>query len=280
MNRFSTIVVVVVLGVSMLGLTGCNLFDGTDSALHARTDEELIEEGNLALESGDFTAADERFDELLAHGIAQDEVFRGKGETLAGQAGFRFLASLDALQNGVGPYDTAPVCFRCASLVRDRPLMVQGITWMNRLASPDRSDRLARALMKVGVAVRLLLDKYDTNNNRRLDQYDEIDFDTNDGKTPTWPSLYQDLVTGPAADGETLEQAFLDLARGFDGRGDPWVLLSPVAGQTASGTYSASNRATIQAVGDLVERLAAANPYFDVHAASFAAAIRLLDGAE
>lgn len=282
MTRVPCKAVALAVGILLFlpGVIGCNLYDGIDSALTARTDEDLLAEGNLALASGDYAAAAERFDALLGRGNAGDPVLRGKGETLAGQGGFAVLRSLDALQNGIGPYDRGPVCFRTAWLARDRQLVSQGLSWMSRLARPERPDRIARGLMKVGIATRLLLDKYDTNNNRRLDAYDEIDFDTNDGKTPPWPTLYRDLVIGPAADGETLEQAFADLALGFDGRGEPWTLISPVLGQTFTGTYTDSNRATIRAVGDLIERLQAANPYFEVNLASFAAAIRALDGGD
>ncbi len=282
MTRVSFQVGVLAVGILLClpGMVGCNLYDGIDSALTARTDEDLLAEGNLALASADYAAAAERFDTLLGRGNAGDPVIRGKGETLAGQAGFAVLRSLDALQNGIGPYDRGPVCFRTAWLARDRQLLAQGLTWMSRLARPDRPDRISRALMKVGIATRLLIDKYDTNHNRRLDANDEIDFDTNDGKTPPWPILYRDLVTGPASDGETLEQVFADLAIGFDGRGDTWNLISPVIGQTFTGTYTDSNRATIRAVGDLVERLKAAHPYFEVNVASFAAAIRHLDGGD
>jgi len=280
MNRLSTSLVTLVLTALMLGLTGCNLFDGLDSALAARTNQELITEGNLALESGDFAAAEEHFDKLLSKGSQDDSTMRGKGETTAGKAGFSLLKVLDALQNGAGPYDTGPVCFRTVQIGTKRSGIEQGVTWMSGIAVPNRADRLSRGLMKLCATVNLLLEKYDTNGNHRLDQYDEIDFNTNDKNTSAWPQVYQDLITGPSPTGETLEQAFADLAYGFDGRGASWSFITPIIGQTYSGTFTDINRDTILALGNLADRIAAANPYFDRNLASFSAAIRLIDGAE
>jgi len=259
-------------------LAGCNLFDGMDTALTSRTDQELVEEGNLALESGNFSLAIELFTRVGGSRYAS-EVARGVGEGQAGLSGFKLLTVLNALQNGTGPYDRSPVIFRCFALTGNRSVLESGIVQMMKISEPQRPDFISRGLMRLVSVSALLIEKYDTNHNKHLDLYDEIDYDTNDKSTPTWLNLYSDLIKGPSTKG-TLETVFTDLFNGFDGRGDAWSFISPVEGKMLTGTFSQSNRATILAVGDLAEKLKAADKYFNVNAASFSAAIRDLDGAE
>ncbi len=264
--------------ISGLFLSGCNVFDALDTSTSDRSQKDLLNEGNIALESGDFGVANELFSRLYDQGTQTDAVLRGRGEALAGMAGFTVLKILDVLQNGTGPYDKGTIFFRTAYLISDRPGLEAGLSFMMRIGQPDHSDRISRALMKVAVATRLILEKYDTNKNKKLDIYDQIDFDTNDANTPAWPNLFPKLVTGPSSDGSTLEQAFLDLAYGFDGRGDEWTFLSPYGQRRVTGTYTPSARRTITALGDFVDRLEAVNPHFNLNESTFIEGIRNLDG--
>lgn len=199
---------------------------------------------------------------------------------MAGAAGFNLLTALDILQNGSGPYDHAPVVFGLGGMIADRNLLARGIATLRESPDLHRADRLARGLWAAAFGARLLLDKFDTNRNGRFDYADQISYTTNDRTVPTWTEIYRQLVTGPVTTGETLETAFFDLYDGFNGRGTVWNFLSPQAGTLVSGTFTDSNRHTILAVSDLVDRLELANTYFEINEASFTAAIRDLDGAE
>jgi hypothetical protein len=190
------------------------------------------------------------------------------------------LAVLNAVQNGTGPYDRAPVIFSTVSLVQNRHLLEEGYRLLTTVSTPERPSQITRGLARLVAAVHLLRAKYDTNGNRRLDPFDEITLDTNDQTTPSWPVLYRDLVTGPSSLGGTLESAFFDLTTGLSGRGDPWTFQSPVSGKRVSGTFSASNRMTILAVVDLIERLQHANRFYNVNSTEFTNAIAALDGTE
>ncbi|HEY9068840.1 MAG TPA: hypothetical protein VIV61_01215 [Candidatus Ozemobacteraceae bacterium] len=261
-----------------LGLTGCNLFDGMDTAMSGRTDDELVDEAYLALGSGDYTGAREIFQKLVNRGNATGPVVQGLAESEAGLAGFRVLSVLDTMQNGVGPYDRAALWFQCATTISDIDRLERASRMMQSVPAPSRTDRLTRGLIPPLIAAKRLLEKYDTNKNGRLDIYDQITFTTNDAKTATWPELYAAFIGGAATSGLSLEQAFSDLVYGFDGRGEAWTFLSPVNGARLTGSFSASNRATITAVGDLADRLEAVHPFHDVHAASFSALLTEIDG--
>jgi len=126
-------------------------------------------------------------------------------------------------------------------------------------------------------AAKTLLAKYDTNLNQKLDTPDQIDFDTNDGKTLTWSQLYTRLTSAGSA--WSLEKAFLELAEAFNGRGTDWVLISPVNGVSRSGTYTPANRSTILAVGALASSLKMANAWFDKSESEFKTMLLNLDGA-
>ncbi|HNV68112.1 MAG TPA: hypothetical protein PKO06_00340 [Candidatus Ozemobacteraceae bacterium] len=267
------------LGATLL-LAGCNVFDTIDTSLVTRPIEDRIAEGKLALASGEFSRAMEIFNALYSEGERSSEVCIGRGEAMAGAAGFNLLTALDILQNGTGPYDHAPVIFGLARMIADRDLLAQGIKALRDAPSVPRADRLARGLWALAWSARLLLDKFDTNHNGRFDHADQIDYTVNDARVSAWPQMYQNLVSGPAPAAQTLEQTYVDLFEGFNGRGTTWTFLTPVADTSLSGTFSESNRNTILAVGDLVERLDLVNLYYETNEASFTTAVRNLDGAE
>ena len=263
-----------------LGLSGCNLFDGMDTALKARTDDELVDEAYLSLGSGDYAGARDTFQKLLGRGNSTGQVKQGMAESEAGLAGFRVLSVLDIMQNGVGPYDRGALWFKCATMISDIDRLEKAASLMQQVPSPSRTDRLTRGLLPPMIAARRIIEKYDTNKNGRLDPYDRIEFTTNDAKTATWPELYNAFISGASNSGTSLEQAFTDLAFGFDGRGEAWTFLTPISGIRLTGSYSESNRATISAAGDFADRLEAVNPFYGINAASFAALITELDGVD
>ncbi|MFZ2955745.1 MAG: hypothetical protein WA705_02465 [Candidatus Ozemobacteraceae bacterium] len=262
-------------------LTGCNMFQGADTSFQNRSDDERLQQAQLALERADYSLALELFGGLLSSGRASNAALRGQGEAMAGMAGFRFLVALDALQNGTGSYDRSPVTFRLLGVGGERNALDEASLHLMGASDPERSDRMTRALVRLTAIVKLLIEKYDTNHNHRLDAYDAIDYITNDKITPTWKDLERELLVGPSTmGGATLDTVFIDLFRGFDGRGASWTYITPVSGATLSGTYSNSNRDTILAVGDLTNRLQKAQAVYNVNVLSFADAIRDLDGAE
>jgi hypothetical protein len=271
----------VLVGLAMLLLgSGCNSFDGFDTAVNRRSEQERVNEADHALDRGDFGMARALFDSLAHEGSLREEIAQGQGEARIGQAGFAVLPVLNVLQNGTGPYDRAPILFSTVRLVHDRPLLEEGYRFLSTVAAPERPALITRGLARVMAATHLLRTKYDTNGNRRLDPFDEITLDTNDKTTPAWPVLFRDMVTGPSALGGTLESAFFDLTTGLSGRGEPWTFQSPISGRRVAGTFSASNRLTILALVDLIERLQDANRFYNVDATGFTNAIASLDGIE
>lgn len=261
-------------------LSGCNLFDGVNSSVQPRTESERLSEATSALDRGDFPLAKDLFDRIIAEGMGGAAALRGQGEAMAGLAGYRLLSAMDALQNGTGSYDRAPVLFNLNRTFSDPDLLEQAVTRLMTAGSADRGDRITRALMRVSIAVRQVITKYDTNHNRRLDAADAIDFTTNDASTPTWSAMAKDLLTGPARCGATIETSALDLITGFDGKGDAWTFLLS-GGQQLTGTFTAANRDTILATLDLTTRLQKVQTAFAANNLTlFAAAIRDLDGAE
>lgn len=279
LSRRSLIVWLCMLGAAIL-LSGCNVFDTIDTSLVTRPVEDRIAEGKLALASGAFVRAMEIFNGLYAEGNRSSDVCIGRGEAMAGASGFNLLTALDVLQNGTGPYDHAPVIFGLGRMISDRELLGKGIAAVREAPSVPRADRLARGLWSLAWTARLLLDKFDTNHNGRFDYADQISYTVNDEKVMTWPQIHQLLVSGPANTAQTLEQTFVDLFEGFNGRGTTWTFLTPVSDTSMTGAFSASNRHTILATGDLVERLKLVHLYYETNEASFTAAVRDLDGAD
>ena len=254
-------------------LTGCNVFDPIDTSLHDRSDLDRITEGNIALESGDFTQALEIFTSAKSEIGQQDSIVRGYAESLAGLAGFRVLSLLSAWQTGIGPFDQAETLFLCRGQISNLDRMKTACTEWRTLQDPERGDRISRGLARTALAIHQILEKYDTNKDKKLSNADYIDFDT----TPDWPTLYADLTSGTQTYG-SVEDAYLDLVAGLNGRGETWSFISPMTSQKFTGTYTLANRRTIQAIGAFLETLKQANTYYQVNEASFTATLELLDG--
>ncbi|HPW57589.1 MAG TPA: hypothetical protein PLK58_03040 [Candidatus Rifleibacterium sp.] len=277
MTSRHSLLALAVLAVLSLFLSGCNAFEAFDGELDARNSQALIDEGNLKLAAADYTHALDLFERAMVNGDSGDEAYRGRASAKAGLAGFNMFTVLDRLQNGTSPTDSSAIIFSAAKLIKDLKLLDEAIDDMSRLADPRSDDLLFRSLMSTLSAAKTLLAKYDTNLNQKLDTPDQIDFDTNDGKSLTWSQLYARLTSAGSA--WSLEKAFLELAEAFNGRGTDWVLISPVNGASRSGTYTPANRSTILAVGALTSSLKTANAWFDKSESEFKTMLLNLDGA-
>ncbi|MDD2998198.1 MAG: hypothetical protein PHV05_03995 [Candidatus Riflebacteria bacterium] len=258
-------------------MTGCNAFESFDRNLNDRDHEALLDEANLRLDAADYIYALDLFDRVINEGGASDESYRGRASARAGLAGFNMFAVLNALQNGVSTTDSSAVIFSAAKLVTDLDLLNSAIEDMNRLLQPGNEDKLFRSIMAILSASKSLIQKYDTNLNKKLDTPDQIDFDTQDAKTPRWPDIYQRLTSSSSP--FSIEKAYIELARSFDGRGTQWITISPINGITYTGTYTPANRNVIIASGNFADILENANARFDNSATEFKNLLLSLDGA-
>jgi hypothetical protein len=272
----NTILLVAMLTALSVFISGCNAFEAFDGEINGRDSLGLIDKGNLKLASADYAGALDLFERAISEGGAGDAGNRGRASALAGLAGFNMFSVLDRLQNEATPTDSSAVFFSAARLITNLEMLDEAIEDMNRLMEPANDDLLFRSLMATLSAAKTLLQKYDTNLNRKLDTPDQIDFDTNDGKTATWQQLYQRLTSETSA--WSLEKAFLELAQSLDGRGTEWIMLSPVRGINRSGTYTPANRSTIIAVGNFANHLKNADAWFEKSEIEFKNQLMALDG--
>lgn len=272
----NTLMATTLLVMLSLFMTGCNAFEAFDGELDGRGYQALVDEGNLKLAAADYANALDLFERAMSEGETGDESYRGRASARAGLAGFNMFAVLGRLQNEAVPTDSAAVIFSAASLIKDLALLDKAIEDMNRLMAPGNDDLLFRSLMAGLSAAKTLLQKYDTNLNKKLDGPDQIDFDTNDGKTLAWAELYAKLTSETSA--WSLEKAFIELTRAFDGRGTTWATLSPLQGINHSGLYTPANRSTIAAVGNFATSLKTANAWFGNSEAEFKTLLMALDG--
>ncbi|HNX77915.1 MAG TPA: hypothetical protein PLM07_09840 [Candidatus Rifleibacterium sp.] len=269
--------VLAVVLICSLFVTGCNAFEAFDQELDARDSQSLVDEGNLKLAAADFSNALALFERALSEGSGSDSAYRGRASARAGLAGFNMFSVLDRLQNAATPGDSSAVIFSAARLIKNLELLDQAIDDMNLLTDPGHDDLLFRSLMASLSAAATLLQKYDTNLNHKLDAPDQIDFDTNDNANADWPTLYQRLSVVSSA--RSLEKAFIELTRAFDGRGSTWITLSPLQGVSHTGIYTPANRSTITAVGDFAIQLKTANAWFNNSTGEFKTLLMALDGA-
>ena len=256
-------------------LAGCNTFEPFDTGLTNKNHEDKIHEANLALDSGKFAEALELFELVSNEGTNSDEVIRGKANSKAGLAGFSLLQAMNLIQNSTGPADNSSAVFRASQIITDTEKAIEATKEMKTLASPTKQDKLGRSFLVALLATQKLLQKYDTNLNKRLDSNDKISFTTNDNKTDKWSALYSNL----SAESLSLEQSFLDMAQAFDNRGEQWTLVSPINGILYKGNFTPANRSAILAVGDMAEKLQLIDAYFDKSESLFKQTIISLDGA-
>jgi predicted small secreted protein len=256
-------------------ISGCNAFEGFDRNMNDSDFSAIAGEARLELAAANYVKARELYDRLVKEYGGDEEAWRGRAASLAGLAGFNMFNVLNILQNDASTPDT--IIFKAALTITDPELLEEAITDMNRIVQPGNDDRLFRSLMATLAAARRLLAKYDTNLSKKLDTPDQIDFDTNDEKTLTWPQLYSRLTDTTSA--FSLERAFIELTLALDGRGSEWQTVSPIQGVNFTGTYTPANRSTILAVGNFATILQQANAWFDASEANFKAELLSLDGA-
>ncbi|GAB4269272.1 MAG: hypothetical protein Kow0029_05230 [Candidatus Rifleibacteriota bacterium] len=261
-----------------LSLSGCNTFEAFDQSLNGTDQDSLISEGNIALNEGRYVDALDFFERSLVAGGVNIDSLRGRASARAGIAGFNMLKTLQVLQNGLIPADSPATIFKAASYVKDKSLVEKAISDLNMISVPEAKDRLMLALLVAIYNCKLLVEKYDTNFNGKLDQNDQIDFDTRDEKTLKWADLYANAVGDTSM--FSMEKAFMNLAQGLEGRGENWVFVSPVKGVVYEGIFTPANRNTILALVNFTDSLETANAYFDNSETLFKKTITALDGAE
>ncbi|MGM0598201.1 MAG: hypothetical protein ACQETH_00170 [Candidatus Rifleibacteriota bacterium] len=257
---------------------GCNSFEAVNQSLNETDRTTLVSEGNIALDEGRFAGALELFERAMTKGGANDATRRGRASALAGLGGFNLFSVLDIMQNGTIPGDSPGTIFAASSIIQDRKKLDEAVSELWQLKNVTANDRLLKSLLVSISCAREIVEKYDTNFNGYLDKYDEIDFDTRDEKTRTWTEIYNELTSLSAQ--RSLELAFEDMARALDGRGESWVLISPVQGNRYSGIYSRANRNSILALVNFVDSLEIADVYFENSKTRFKDSIMALDGAD
>jgi hypothetical protein len=268
----------ILLAISIvLFAPGCNVFEAIDQGVNDTGRDSLVARGNIALDEGRYADALELFERASVKGVC-DDTRRGRASSLAGLTGFNMFNSLNSMQNGLVPGDSPAVFFVAASSIDGLEQLQAAISQLWQLNNPGKQDLQLRALLVVFYNCLMLKEKYDTNFNGRLDANDKIDFDTRDDKMVGWQELYANSTS--LSHYYSLECAFSDLVNAFEGRGEPWVMISPVAGNRTEGLFTFANRQTVLALANLTDSLETANSYFDNSRELFKQTIIALDGAD
>lgn len=277
-SKFRTIMVLSAILLATVFSSGCNSFEAFNQSLSGTDQATLISRGNIALDEGRYHDALELFERAGENGNANDEIRRGKACALAGAAGFNMFQALRVMQNGVVPGDSPATIFMAAAAIKDNAAIKEAVALMRTLSVPTLQDRLVRALLTAINHAVILVDKYDTNFNGRLDKNDQIDFDTRDDKTALWSTIYGDMVSLSGT--YSMEQAFNDIIMALDGRGEDWVLISPIQGTSHAGKFTQANRGTILALANFTDAIEAAEVYFNNSESLFKQTLVALDGNE
>ncbi len=266
----------VLLLLCCLQLIGCNAFEGLDRSINNSDFSARLNEANLALAAADYKTALELFNRMAEENGTNDDVLRGRASAKAGLAGFNMFSVLNSLQNDVVTPDTRYVFFSAARQITDSKLLHEAMQDMGKLTALGNSDKIFRSFMACLYMAKSLINKYDTNLSGKLDTPDQINFSTNDSKTPGWSELYTNATAENSI--YSLEKSFIELTQAFNGRGTEWVMVSPVKGVSFTGTYTPANRKTILAVISFVEGIQAVNLRYDISETAFKEAVMLLDG--
>lgn len=261
-----------------LMFSGCNSFEAFNQSLSGTDQSSLVSEGKIALDEGRFSDALDFFNRAFAKGSADDECYRGRASAFAGLSGFNMFKTLQVMQNGLIPPDSSAAIFMAARYIQNDSYLEKAIDDLWSISQTSLQDRLLRSLLVSLHVCRKLVEKYDTNFNGKLDANDQIDFDTRDDKTDNWSTLYNRATS--VTDPLSLELAFLDMAMAFDGRGESWILVSPIQGQRFEGTFTAANRGSALALSNLADNLETAQVYFDNSESLFKQTLIALDGTE
>ena len=256
-------------------MNGCNLFEAVDNSVNTTTGNDLIQDGNARLAEADYATALNRFERALQK-ESSDRARRGRASAYAGLAGFNMFSILNSLQNSIEAPNSSAVVFNAAKNIVSLENLNKAIDDMSVLYEPTNDDLLFRALMASVSAAKTIILKYDTNINSKLDTPDQINFTTNDNKTQSWEALYINLSSSSSP--YSLERAYIELTKAFDGRGSSWETMSPFNSVTKSGTYTQANYNTIVAVGDFGLRIKDINLKFNNSVSEFKTAILALDG--
>lgn len=165
-----------------------------------------------------------------------------------------------------------------AKYVTDNSSVEKAITDLGRLSQPSEQDKLLKSLLVSIYTSKLIVEKYDTNFNGKLDKNDQIGFQTRDDKTAMWNSIFSQATSLTSI--KSMELAFQNMATAFTGRGEKWVIISPVQGLRFEGVFTPANRNSILAISSLTDSLEAANVYFNNSETLFKQTIIALDGVE
>lgn len=277
-SKHRTIIfIAAIICISMI-LSGCNTFDAFDKSLNGTDQTSLIGDGRIALDEGRYADALELFERSLVTGGANEDSFRGRASAFAGLAGFNMFKTLQVMQNGLVPPDSSATIFLASRYVKDNTLLEKAISDLSRISNLDEKDRLLKSLLVAIYTSKKIVEKYDTNFNGKLDKNDQIDFDTRDDKTAKWGQIFTDAVSSTSHN--SLELAFQNMALAFNGRGENWILVSPVQGIRFEGTYTLANRSSILALSSFTDSLEAANVYFNNSETLFKQTLIALDGVE
>lgn len=272
--RYKKLNVLFLLAAAAL-VSGCNMFEAINDSVSTKTDSAFISEGNDKLAEGKYTEALDLFERAIQKNDSE-EARRGRAAANAGLSGFNMFSCLQSLQNEIIAPNSSAAVFRASLAIKDVDKLNAAIEDMWRISSPGKDDLMLRGLMASLSAAKTILVKYDTNLNSKLDAPDQISFTCNDNKTMTWSQLYSRISnSGPFS----LEQAYIDLTKAFDGRGSEWVTLSPFNSVRYAGTYTLANKNTISAIGEFGELIKVAGIKFNASEYEFREAIKALDGA-
>lgn len=265
----------------LLGLAvfanGCNLFEAVDESVNTTTASNLVSEGNDKLAQADYATALDRFERALEKENS-DDARRGRASAYAGLAGFDMFSALNTLQNGVSAPNSSAAIFDAARNITSLENLNNALNDMAILNSPTKEDLLFRSIVAPIAAAKTILEKYDTNLNKKLDTPDQVNFTTNEKNTMAWDAIYLNLSSTNT--NLSLEKSYLELTQAFDGRGTTWATMSPFNSITKSGTYTQANYNTIEAVGNFAQLVKVANEkYTNNSVTAFKTAILALDGA-
>lgn len=258
-------------------LNGCNVFEAVDESINTKKASDLVSEGMDKLAEADYSTALDRFERALEKENT-DDGYRGRASAYAGLAGFDMFSALSTLQNGVSAPNSSSAIFDAARKISNLEYLKKSLDDMNVLQSPTKDDLVFRGIVCPIVVAKTVMEKYDTNLNKKLDNPDQINFSTNDKKTVSWAGLYGDVSSTNAV--YSLEKAYVELTQAFDGRGQNWVTMSPFNSVTKTGSYTQANFNTIEAVGNFANLMKAANEkYVNNSVNGFKIAVLALDGA-
>lgn len=271
-NKNTSIIILLIL---TLFVSGCNMFEAIDSSVNNATSQDLISEGNDRLSEKDYATALNRFERALEKD-SSDDARRGRASAYAGLSGFNMLNVLNSFQNDLAAPNTSAAVFQTTKKITSLENLNKAIDDMFYLNNPTNEDILFRALMVSVSAAKTLIEKYDTNLNSKLDSPDQINYSTNDIKTQTWESIYSNFSSNSSI--YSVENAYIELTKSLDGRGNSYTTMSPFYSVTKSGKYTLANYNIIVAVGDFGQKIKSANLKYNNSLNEFKTSILELDG--